>query len=373
MALSEQLSFLVESRLYAIPLELDSLGKIADELLQAGELQLRVKVLVSEVPLSSLLRFAGTDSRAALQILHSGDDYVIGKVSGRFGKRPQTTIEGRFSACRHPRFPLVWVMVTDADSTFLEKPLRSLLKRLYPRPVAPILRTPQLGALLTALASRPEATPLRITQVGSRARIRSAGAQKTVERDRRWTDVTVEEAFSDALDSGQWVTDVSASYPGRWAERPSHVRISRYSVMTFERAASVALAVMLDRVVEMASEWFQFLRNRERRAESQFHSRPFRIKFNHPALGTRDQIKLLATALRSLPSVSCTTLHGNPYYHAVMLDYSDGSTYEVLVADDSSITVLPQGRATVNSLQRLCSMVFSEFREGELSEASHGD
>lgn len=63
-------------------------------------------------------------------------------------------------------------------------------------------------------------------------------------------------------------------------------------------------------------------------------------------------------------------LHSNPYFHAVMLDYRDGSTYEVLVLSDSGLTVIPQGRATVRSLQRLCSHVFAGFREGDLREAS---
>ncbi|MHB1861608.1 MAG: hypothetical protein ACYCVL_01450 [Gemmatimonadaceae bacterium] len=371
MPYSDQLSFLVDSLLYSKRLDLSSLGRIADELLFSDEAELRVKLLVSEASFTTLLRNAIVHSRCQVEILQSDVDYVIARVSGRFGKKPQTVIDGRFTACRHPRFPLVWVVVTDAGAEFLAKPFRHLLKGLRPRPIAPILRTPQLRQLMEAIEARLMEVPLRITQVGSRSRIRSERAQKTVERDRRWTDLTVEEAFSDVLDSGQWVTDVASSYPGRRVDRPVHVRINRYSVMSFERAASVAIDVMLDAVAEMASDWFHFLRNRERRPETQYHSRPFRINFNYPALESRQQIKLLANALTSMPSVSCTTLHGNPYYHAVMLDYADGSTYEVLVSDDSAITVFPQGRSTVAALQRLCSRVFSEFREGELVEVAN--
>lgn len=367
---SEQLSFLIDSLLYSKRLVLDDLGRIADELLHNEDVELRVKFLVTENSLYKLLHSASGTSRCRLEDLRGDDEHVIGRVSGQFGKKQQTTIQGRFTACRHPKFPLVWVIVTDAGSEFLSRPFRALLKTLHPRPVAPILRTPQLETLLQGLSMALGTTPLRVTQVGSRARIRSAGAQKTVERDRRWTDVSVDEAFSDALDSGQWVTDAAASYPGRRADRPNHVRLNRYSVMTFEREASVALDIMLDAVSGMATEWYEFLRDRERRAATRYHSRPFKISFNYPALASREQVKLLSNALKSMPSVSFTTLHGNPYFHAVLLDYSDGSTYEVLVANDSAITVLPQGRATVSALQRLCSKVFSEFREGELIEAA---
>jgi hypothetical protein len=45
-------------------------------------------------------------------------------------------------------------------------------------------------------------------------------------------------------------------------------------------------------------------------------------------------------------TLPCTVLHGSSFFHAVMADYTDGSIYEILVVNNSRMTVIPQGKAT---------------------------
>ncbi len=376
MPSDEQLSFVAESLLYQRPLEYRSLGRVLEEVLQSGVREVRVKLLLSEAPLSRVLVEAAGSARGIFEPTFVTPDATAGRVFGKFGRRPGEIVEGRFAALRHPEQPLVWVVVTDSTTDFLVRPFRWLMRSATPRPTAPILRTPQLQALVEALQTgvrmrflEESDTAVRVTQLGYRARIASAGARKTVERDRKWTDLSVAEAFSDAVDAGQWVTDVGVEYPqpgnAGWKAR---ARLGRYSVFTFQRSAVLPFEAFVDPAAAMAQKWFLFLRNRERRPANRYTTRPFRIDFGFPVLSTPDQVSLFAKALRKMPSVTCTVLHGNPYFHAVLLDYHDGSTYEVLVSDEEGATVIPQGRATVRALQRLCSRVFADFREGELSE-----
>jgi hypothetical protein len=377
----EQLSFVADSLLYQRPLEFRTLGRVLEEVLQSGVRELRVKLLVSEPSLARVLHTAPGSERGRFEPNFVTPDATAGRVWGKFGRRPAETIEGRFAALRHPDLPLVWVVVTDATTDFLTRPFRWLMRSAIPRPTAPILRTPQLQALVEGLqtsvrmhfADDPHAN-VRVTQLGYRARIASAGARKAVERDRKWTDLSVREAFSDAVDAGQWVTDVGVEYPQTSRPgRKARARLGRYSVFTFQRSALPAFDAFVGPAAAMAQEWFNFLKDRARRPANQYTTRPFRIEFGYPVLSTPEQITLFAKALRKMPSVTCTVLHGNPYFHAVLLDYHDGSTYEVLVSDEEGATVIPQGRATVRALQRLCSRVFADFREGELNELElHG-
>ena len=121
----------------------------------------------------------------------------------------------------------------------------------------------------------------------------------------------------------------------------------------------------------MAQTRYDFLHGRARSKDTGFHSRPFNIEFDIPIFDSRENIRTLQGVLKKIPAVTCTTLHGNPYFHAILVDYSDGSSYEVLVISGNRITVIPQGRSTVGALQRLCSAVFFDFREGELREVSN--
>lgn len=365
----EQISFAVESLLYGQPLAYDQLPRVVDAALAAGAREIKAKLLLVANRFPKVSKYSADSVRGSYKELHGRDDSVVGEVRGRFGRGSDDVVSGRFVAARHPLFPLVWIVVTDAGTDFLKRPFRYFLRSLEPKATAPIFRTSQIEALLRLIHARPNVRSFRVTQLGFRSRIRSEGARKAVERDRKWTDLSLEEAFSEAIESGQWVTDASAEYefePGSFG----FLKVHRNGVFTFERHAHMAMRLVIDRAARMAADWYEFLRDRDRAAKTSYHSRPFAIEFGHPALESVEQIRLLAGALSNIPSVTCTVLHGNPYFHAVLVDYHDGSTYEVLVLTDSRLTVIPQGRTTVRALRRLCAQVFAEFREGELKEAA---
>lgn len=370
MPRKSQISFEIEALLYSRPIPWDRLAGVLDSAMRAGAKELRVKLLLSETPLPRMLAsIAGPDSGRLRQFYHHTDAWA-GHLQGRFGRERPITVQGSFFVQKHPKYPRVWVLVTDAQTDFLKRPLRNLLRSLSDRPTAPILRTPEIATLLKYLEARQSLQPVRVTQLGYRSRITSAGATKAVERDRKWTDLGIAEAFADAIEAGQWVTDASVEYKAD-GYRTAHAKIGRYGVFTFAVRCGSALESFIDPATRLANDWYDFLRNRERAKPTNFRSRPFSITFDTPALGSIEHVSLLRAALQKLPSVSCSVLHGNPYFHVAMLDYQDGSTYEVLVLDPASITVIPQGRTTVRALQRLCAQIFADFREGRLLEIEH--
>lgn len=347
------------------------LPRVVDAALGNGAREVKVKLLLWDKAFARRPnRAAGPFSQGYTE-MHRRSGSVVGEIQGYFGRDKQEIVGGKFLAVQSPEIPVLWAIVTDAGSDFLKRPFRHFLRGATHRAIAPILRTPQMEELLQLLQRDRRVHELRVTQMGYRAPIHSHGARKAVERDRRWTDLTLEEAFSEALEAGQWVTDVTAQFNDE-AFGYAQVKIGRYGVFTFERRARIALDTLLAPAAKMAFDWYQFLKNRQRAATTHYHSRPFNIEFNYPALESRDQVLELAQTLSSIPAVTCTVLHGNPYFHAVLVDFQDGSTYEALVLRENALTVIPQGRATVGALQRLCSRVFSNFREGELRELEQG-
>ena len=365
-----QVSFAVDSLLYQTRYGVEDLPRVLDAALASGAKAVKLKLLLSETPLDRLFAvYARGEHRPKLEQSLEVDGQWSGILHDRYGRRHAEIVEGSFAAIRHQRNPLVWILVTDATSDFVKRPLRQLLRSLYPHPVAPIYRTNQIKELFELVGAHGGIRAVRVKQLGHRARICSTGAKQTIERDLTWTDLSVAEAFDEALDSGHWVTDARLEYVLESGTSPT-LSINRYGVFTLRGRASSAITSVLDRAVTMAVRWYEFLRNRQRDAESNYRSKPFTVSYNYPVAESRDQISLLRKALTGISGVSCTVLHGNPYFHASMTDFRDGSTYEVVVLNASTITVLPQGRSTVRALQRLCSQLFSEFREGELREAS---
>ncbi|OAQ52135.1 hypothetical protein HTG_14220 [Natrinema mahii] len=77
----------------------------------------------------------------------------------------------------------------------------------------------------------------------------------------------------------------------------------------------------------------------------------------------------LIDALRNMSSSSLTVYHKNPYMHASVLDFEDGTTADVFINSDQKISIIPGFEASKGSLSRICERINSHFHEGEVSEA----
>jgi hypothetical protein len=75
---------------------------------------------------------------------------------------------------------------------------------------------------------------------------------------------------------------------------------------------------------------------------------------------------MLVGALRGMPHASFSAVTSDGRLMSTLVDYTDGSSYEVICCSDSALLVVPQYRATAQSLDRLCEQILTGFREGEV-------
>jgi hypothetical protein len=59
-------------------------------------------------------------------------------------------------------------------------------------------------------------------------------------------------------------------------------------------------------------------------------------------------------------------LHENPYVHVSLIDFLDGSAFDIFATTPYAVTLIPQVDASAFSLNRLCNHIFENFREGEI-------
>jgi hypothetical protein len=305
-----------------------------------------------------------------LEKIHQSKRFLSIGLAKEIGRHRKRFVQGRFAVMPHVHYPFVWILVTDSGGDFLRTAVRPFLRFVHPRLASPVFRTSQIQSMVESMNSSSGVLKVRIRQVGGRSRINSDGAQHRFESDRKWTDRTISEVFENALMSGQWITDVTADFTTGEAGAGT-VKIGRYGALMFRGRGVSVYSSLLDQGAKIAQERYAFLRARDRNSSTTFVPRPFEIDFEFDALQTSEQVLNLYTALRKIPRTTCTVLHGNPYFHAVLTDFTDGSVYEVLVVDSSKMTVIPQARASARSLQRLGSYVFANFNEGDFKEIPH--
>tara|TARA_R110002111_G_scaffold86003_2_gene134757 strand:- start:642 stop:1733 length:1092 start_codon:yes stop_codon:yes gene_type:complete len=97
-------------------------------------------------------------------------------------------------------------------------------------------------------------------------------------------------------------------------------------------------------------------------------SRPIEIKYETHLFEDKQQNHRLVRVLSRLPNAGVSVFHANPYLHASVVDYIDGTSCKIWVTDSSAITVIPGRKSTSSSLARLCNHINVEFREGRVTE-----
>jgi hypothetical protein len=103
--------------------------------------------------------------------------------------------------------------------------------------------------------------------------------------------------------------------------------------------------------------------------ESPTHApRPIQISYDRRVFEDKSQNRRLIRVLKDLPDCALSVFHANPFLHASIVDYSDGSCYALWVTDSSAITVTPELKVTAASLARLCNHINEHFSEGSIEE-----
>jgi hypothetical protein len=93
------------------------------------------------------------------------------------------------------------------------------------------------------------------------------------------------------------------------------------------------------------------------------------INYEPGAIRGKEANYELIDALRDLSASSLTVYHKNPYLHASILDFHDGTSADIFITSDKRISIIPGFEASKGSLSRICERINSHFREGTVSES----
>lgn len=97
--------------------------------------------------------------------------------------------------------------------------------------------------------------------------------------------------------------------------------------------------------------------------------RPIQIAFDRGIFEDKGQNQRLIRVLRKLPDASLSVFHANPFLHASVVDYTDGSSYTLWITSNAAITVVPALKSSDRALGRLCNHINEHFAEGVIEEA----
>jgi len=126
---------------------------------------------------------------------------------------------------------------------------------------------------------------------------------------------------------------------------------------------------ILRNVEKISAKKFMLFKGKERKIGAEENIlNPIEIKFSKEIfLSIEDNFRFLH-AVNQLERCGITVFHNNPYLHFSILDFYDGSSFDVFSTGVDKVTIIPSFKSSVHSLNRICDAIFKRIKEGQISD-----
>lgn len=91
------------------------------------------------------------------------------------------------------------------------------------------------------------------------------------------------------------------------------------------------------------------------------------FRFAEPLFVDRANYGVVVDALSRLPRTSLALLHTNPYFHAALTNYEDGSEFDIFITGHSTIHIQGREEASPASFLRIYNGLTEQFRDAIIS------
>jgi len=260
--------------------------------------------------------------------------------------------------------PIVY-LISCQERPIFDKISYTIHRYLLPYLCRVFLRTNEIRRGLNELRDAHPKASLRVREYTSRSLIDDPKSVKRVRTDREWTDEDCEAVFQKLGEEKQWLSSLRLEIRG---EQTSSGRIWRNATFSCESGFGYFFETVVSTVRHAVVKSGTFFEQRDRLTSPTHTSRPLRIVYSEDVFSDKRQNYRLIETLNRLKDSALSVYHPNPYFHASLVDYADGSSYELWVTSPSAILVVPKSKATTDSIERVCDYICDKFQEGDVEE-----
>ena len=256
--------------------------------------------------------------------------------------------------------------MTIEDTDFVNHGLVPVLRSKYPQIIRPFIAHERMKRMLVDFKDTNQFSDLIITRASQRLRFKEEGHHGRVMPLVSWPDMSLEEAFTWVHDNDGWFQSVKFEAKDAMGRVCADVSLARNGSVRTDRLLSLAFRGFLDPVCKNHYENVVLFSGRSRRDNPQFLSRPLVMAFGAAQFAEVAENAKFIQAMRKMRTASVSVLHGNPYINMSVVDYFDGSTFDVWVLSDDRLVIVPQMKGTVAAIKRLINHIFDTYAEGDI-------
>lgn len=182
-----------------------------------------------------------------------------------------------------------------------------------------------------------------------------------------WPKMDLNKAFNWVYQNNGWFQ--SLQFTALREKSPvAEVSITRQGVVRTDRLFSKVFNNFVLPVCKTIHENNVFFGNRSRRENLNLAARPLTIDFDIDQFSDPSENMKFIQALKRLNKSSISVLHGNPYIHLSVIDYFDGSSFDLWVLNSNQLVIVPQMKGSIISIKRLINHIFDNYSEGDIKE-----
>lgn len=284
----------------------------------------------------------------------------------------ETNQTGRFFVLQHPEYPKVFIALTLESSVFFEKGLLPFLSGLYPKLLLTFIAHKRLRKLIDDFKAQGSYEKITITRASQRLRCQGGTDSEHIMPLVSWPKMTLGEAFDWVRQNNGWFQSIEFEV-GEAERTLATISITRQGIVKANALLQRAYEMFTLPVCKTIHENITLFSRRARLARPDLSTSPLSIEFESDVFSEVEENHRLIQAMRNMKTASVSVLHGNPYVHLSVLDYFDGSAFDLWVLDYRRIIIVPQLKATVSAIKRLINHIFDDYAEGRLSSYEGGE
>lgn len=266
------------------------------------------------------------------------------------------TVEGFFILYEN-KVEDVWTAITYSGREFYNLGLKRFLEAFSPKISIAYLSSNEMRRLFESLQEKLD---------------KKISAEKAIlyshkrEGNISYEEKPIQNVFNKAKNENKFVDKIKFSIPSK--EKDFEGYITREGGTRYYYGDNkLYFNIVIEFLANLISDKGELFSGRARDYESK-KSKPLQIKFNKGTIESkRDNLEIIK-ALSDVRKSSLVVYHKNPYLHASLLDYEDGSSADIFIASDDKISIIPSFRASRSSLMKICDKITQKFREGNVED-----
>ncbi len=271
------------------------------------------------------------------------------------------TASGNFLIYKVPGYEYSFLLISLDDTVFFHRQLRSFIRQFKTEIILPFIKSHDLIKLIETYQSSNGIDEIIIARASQKIRYDGEHRMTSV----TWNNSNVEKAY-------EWLREHNGFFKSIQFKAMSlgfevtNTFVDRRGTMRIQRNFSKVFAAIVKPNVDVLNRYIILFNKRGRRDNKHLDVRPLEINFDSELFQDKANHAKFIEMMCLLKDASISTLHGNPYIHVSIMDYIDGSSYDLWVVDTKQILLVPQLRSTIMSLKRIVNHIFDYYAEGEI-------